>query len=291
MYSKAVNGWRLKQAIKRVLVETPLRAVASPLHDLLRAAELAVDHARPRPAPDTSLDDRLTAMIKTFERPAIVARLVESIRERYPSLPIVVVDDSREPRPIAGVETVVLPFDGGVSAGRQAGLDRVRTPYILVLDDDFIFSRATDLAPTLNRLARQPAIDILGGLLVDLPLLRHRRPPVGPIFPTTAQPLVAIGSRVDGLLVCDKVTNFYIARTDRLRLVGWDAALRRIDHADFFTRALGVLVTAFDPDLKAFHAQTPFDRAYMSHRMNLQHDRAILAARWQRRREPPHAHR
>ena len=218
--------------------------------------------------------------MKTFERPAIIARLVASIRAMYPTIPVIVVDDSRAPEPISGVDHLILPFDRGVSAGRQAGLDRVRTPYVLVLDDDFIFYRATRLRPALERVQRNPKIDLLGGQLVDLPYLRVRRPPLGQIFPTTAQPLVPIGSTLDGLLVCDKVANFYLARTDRLRRVGWTPELRRIDHADFFTRALGVLVSVFDPAFRCLHAQTPFDRHYMSHRTDDHSDRAILAARW-----------
>jgi len=230
-------------------------------------------------SPDASLAD-VTAIVKTFERPHIIARFVASLRALYPSLPIIVADDSRAPQPIAGVDHVILPFDSGVSAGRQAALDRVRTPYVLVGDDDFIFYRGTRLAPALARLDRNPSIDILGGQLIDLPYLRVRKPPIGQIFPTTAQPLVPIGSAIDGLLVCDKVANFYLARTDRLRLVGWTPELKRIDHADFFTRALGVLVSVFDPSLRALHAQTPFDTHYMAHRNDDHADRAILAARW-----------
>jgi hypothetical protein len=86
--------------------------------------------------------------------------------------------------------------------------------------------------------------------------------------------------------VCDKVANFYVARTEALRKVGWTPALRRVDHADFFTRALGVIVSVFDPGMRAFHAQTPFDAAYMAHRMDIAHDNAVLGARWFRNRTP-----
>jgi glycosyltransferase involved in cell wall biosynthesis len=275
----------LRQSLRRVIVATPLRVVASPIYDTLVAAELALDRRRSA-TPDHSLDMTLTALIKTFERPRTVERLVASIRVRYPTLPIIVVDDSKSPRELPGVETVILPFDSGVSAGRQAGLDRVRTPHVLVLDDDFVFSRTTDLAASLAKLA--PPIDILGGQLIDLPSMRRRPPPIGQIFATPKRPLLPIGSSIHDLPVCDKVANFYLARTERLKLVGWNAELRRIDHADFFTRAQGVLVTAFDRELEAFHVQTPFDRAYMSHRMNFARDQVILAARWGTRREAPH---
>jgi hypothetical protein len=248
--------------------------------DGLVAGELAGARALGAHA-DPALDN-VTAIVKTFERPHIVARLLASLRALYPSLPVIVADDSEHPQPMPGVDHVILPFDSGVSAGRQAALDRVRTPYVLVVDDDFIFYRGTRLGPTLDRLARNPQLDIIGGQLIDLPYLRRRQPPLHQIFPTSAQPLVPIGSSIDGLLVCDKVSNFYIARTDRLRLVGWTPELKRIDHADFFTRALGVLVTVFDPSLRAFHAQTPFDAHYMAHRTDDHADRAVLAARWAR---------
>lgn len=272
---------------RQALVDSPLRRIGAPAHTALVMLELAADRARPPLPVDRSLDDKLTILIKTFERPSVLDRLVASIRVRYPTVSIIVVDDSRIPSNIAGVQTIALPFDSGVSAGRQAGLDAVRTPLVMILDDDFVFSRATDLARAAAKIV--PPIDILGGQLIDLPMFRRKPPPLGQIFATPKRPLVPIGSTLDGLLVCDKVANFYIARTERLRLVGWDAALRRIDHADFFTRAVGVLVSVFDPSLVAFHCQTPFDRAYMSHRMNFQRDQLILAARWDERRERPHA--
>jgi glycosyltransferase involved in cell wall biosynthesis len=264
----------------------PLRPLARHVFDRLVSFELAADRRCAGPGPDATLDTQLTALIKTFERPRTVRRLIASIRRRYPTLPIIVADDSRQPEAIAGTDYVILPHDSGVSAGRQAGLDRVTTPFVLVLDDDFVFSETTDLALALGHLRARPPVDILGGQLIDLPFLRQLPPPVGKIFPTTARPLIPIGSLIDGLRVCDKVMNFYVARTDRLRLVGWDPALRRIDHADFFTRALGVLVSVFDPELQAFHAQTPFDRAYMASRMDIAADQRLLATRWGRKLAP-----
>ena len=87
--------------------------------------------ARVVDALDTAADDgrceQMTVLIKTFERPAVFRRLVQSIRRLYPSLPIVVADDSREPIRLSGVETVSLPYDSGIAAGRNAGLDRATT--------------------------------------------------------------------------------------------------------------------------------------------------------------------
>lgn len=55
---------------------------------------------------DNADTKKLTAIIKTFERPYAVKRLVKTIKRRYPSLHIIVVDDSKQSIEIAGVEYV-----------------------------------------------------------------------------------------------------------------------------------------------------------------------------------------
>lgn len=47
---------------------------------------------------------------------------------------------------------------------------------------------------------------------------------------------------------------FFIARTERLRLVQWDENLKRVDHNDFFTRSYGVLLTVYDKQFYRLHA-------------------------------------
>src|SRR5690349_8798423 len=144
-----------RHLLREALVNGRARCVAAPVHDALVAVQLAVAGRVPV-APAHDVDDRLTIVIKTFERPRTIERLVDSIRRMYPSVPTVVVDDSRAPRELPGVETIVLPFDQGVSIGRQTGLDRVRTPYVMMLDDDFVFFSATRLGRALAKLERQP---------------------------------------------------------------------------------------------------------------------------------------
>ena len=250
------------------------RTIAAVVHRCLVAGELALNRAldaiSSRPAAGRALTSDLTALVKTFERPYVVRRLAASVRWLYPELAIVVVDDSREPVALDGVRTIHMDYDSGVSAGRNEGLRHVETKYVLVLDDDFVFYRHTRLGPALELMERNPGIDIMGGAVVDVPLRRSRRSPQGEIFPTDAQPLAPLGSRLGGLEVVDKVPTFYIARAQRLALVGWDPELRMVDHADFFTRALGVLVTVRNPELKCLHARTPFDARYMAKRMDLE---------------------
>lgn len=232
---------------------------------------------------DRDLGAKLTMLVKTFERPRTFARLLASVRRFYPELPIVVVDDSRQPQTIADahVLTVTMPFDCGVSAGRNEGLRHVTTPYVLVVDDDFVFHRGTRLEESLRIMEMHQLIDILGGKVIDLPLYRVLDYTPGYVFPSEARPLAELGSLIGGLPVYEKVADYFLARTERLRLVGWDDRLRLAEHADFFTRARGVLVTVYDEHLSCLHAQTPFDRHYMALKENnLQPSYAVLAEKY-----------
>jgi hypothetical protein len=263
-----------------------LGSVAAPVHGALVAQELLLARlvdglATPRRANEALLG-KLTALVKTFERPRILRRLVASIKRLYPNLGVVVVDDSREPTPLDGVINVTMPFDSGVAAGRNEGLRHVTTKYVLVLDDDVVFYRRTRLGHALALMERYPQIDIMGGQLIELPFFKARvsADVLEAIFPTDARPAVPIGSSIGGLTVCAKVPNFFLARRDRLSLVPWDPELKRVEHADFFTRALGVLTTVFNPSLKCIHARTPFDAEYMHSRLDITSDVKVLGERY-----------
>lgn len=267
------------------LMEGRLRPVTASSHAAVVTAELALEHAVDRlmsssAGPDAPIRE-LTALVKTFERPQMLRRLVDSVKRSYPDLRVVVVDDSREPGPLQGVETITMPYDSGLSAGRNEGVRHASTKYVLVLDDDFIFYRHTQLGPALAAMEREPEIDIMGGQVVNLPFYRRLpRSLEGPLYATTATPRRPIGSSLAGFAVAAKVPNFFVARRDRLALVPWDRRFRRIGHADFFTRALGVLTTVYNPQLRCLHARTPFVEDYMAIRLDFAADFAYVAEKY-----------
>jgi glycosyltransferase involved in cell wall biosynthesis len=256
--------------------------IAARVHHHLVAGELALVRLLERLSPPRSGEEvqigQVTALVKTFERPHVLRRLLASIERRYPSLRVVVVDDSREPIRLQGVETIAMPYRSGISAGRNEGLRHIASKYVLVLDDDLVFYPGTALGEAVELMERHPEIDIMGGRLIQLPLFRTSHP--GQIFHTDATPVLPLGSEVGNLTVREKANNFFLARTDRLRLVPWDAELKLIEHADFFTRALGVLTTVDNPGLRCLHARTPFERAYMEQRLDDAPFKRILDERY-----------
>ena len=264
---------------RKLLIEGPLRPLAKPCYRALLALEerwFKMMASEPRTLPA----GKLTAVIKTFERPRRCMALIESVHRYFPGLPIIVVDDSREPGDYPGCRLIHLPFDSGLSAGRNAGLAEVQTEYFLTLDDDFLFDRQTDLTGALAILDQHPEIDLLAGEVVDLPLFIKHDTRGSRLFPTDKLPRIPEGTIVGPAEIMAKVPNFFVARTDAVRLIGWDPELKLLEHADFFTRAFGRIVSARWDGWRILHCRDPFDRTYREFRDNLASSQARLRQKY-----------
>lgn len=254
---------RQKDFLYREVAFGKYRFVAKPLYEFIMWLILAWERLLDFMAlPDNANPNSLTIIIKTFERPHLLEQLMRSIRRKYPDVAVIVVNDSRKPYHIGGVHNIILPYDVGVSAGRNAALQQVKTPYFLLLDDDFVFSRRQNLNELVEQMDQHPEIDILGGRCVDLPIFAVHDFQDIPIH-ATRQPCIPIGTMIGENRVVDKVQNYFIARTDRVKQVGWNENLKNMEHTEFFTRAKGVLVTAYREDMLILHVKAPFDFAYM----------------------------
>ena len=207
---------------------------------------LKSDTAPRPPLKSPALIDSLTIIIKTFERAALVRKLVDSIRVRYPKVPILIADDSEEPTPIRRVKNLqyfTLPFDCGLSAGRNFLLNQVRTDYFLLLDDDHLFRAETDLEHFIG-IAKHGGLDVLGGVMINYPeeeifpyhgrlVLEPHRQGSGNFFCIRHAPTQANDSHQR----CSVVHNFFVARTSSvLSMGGWDPQLKIMEHNDFFLR-------------------------------------------------------
>jgi glycosyltransferase involved in cell wall biosynthesis len=225
--------------------------------------------------------NEVTIVIKTFERVTKLKRLVKSIRRFYPNLTIIIVDDSKTEAKISGVQLIRLPYNSGVSAGRNAGINAVKTKYTVIIDDDFIFNRYTNIHKAYINLQANPSIDILGGEVIYLPFRIVHDYSNAPLYNFTAKPLYDQGQFINEFKVMLKVPNFYIGKTEKIKKVGWDNQLKRIDHEDFFTRAVGVLTCVQDKSFKVLHDPTHFDVNYLKFRFDLDNDLMILQNKYQ----------
>ena len=195
-----------------------------------------------------AVERRVTVLVKTFQRPRTVNAAIASIRRFYPSLPIILADDSREPIAIADDSVTVhrLPFDSGVSTGRNFLVSQVRSEYFLMTDDDDVFTRNTRLERMIDVLDAA-GLDILGCLVLEgtaFPFgssqTRRRIADFQMDLELKDGTLRFLDPRVEyghDFVRCDLVHQFFLARTAAFRGTGgWDERLKTADHTDFFLR-------------------------------------------------------
>jgi GT2 family glycosyltransferase len=186
---------------------------------------------------------QMTAIIKTFQRPKALDRLIRSIRRFYPQLAIAVADDGIWPSPRRDVDYLRLPADVGLSAGRNVLLRHIRTPYFLLLDDDLEFTRTTRIEHLYELVASNEA-DVAGGDYYrckrKLLLLRTCWQPFHGNFwfhDGELQLVCETHATTPKYKLCDVVHNFFVARTaDVLAIGGWDPDLKLNEHVEFFVR-------------------------------------------------------
>ncbi len=263
----------------RLIITLRLGRPAGWIHGALIRTQLGLIHAFSRSHPDFpdhSLDSQLTIIIKTFERPQMARRLIKSVRVFYPSIPIIVADDSRHPLAYTGAETIALPYDSGSGAGRAAALSRVKTRYFLNLDDDFVFHRGINLRAAVAAMEQNRSIDIMGGWLINLPFFRMSGPG-GKIFLAHGSPPAYTDERIGSFKRYNKVPQFFIGVTERVAAVGWDSRFKAVDHGTFFGRALGKLRVVFNPKMSVLHARTPFNQKHTGNRRKRRDDWKLVA--------------
>ncbi|XP_044535475.1 beta-1,4 N-acetylgalactosaminyltransferase 1 [Gracilinanus agilis] len=206
----------------------------------------------------------VTIATKTFLRYDRLRKLINSIRRFYPTITVIIADDSEQPQPVSGphIEHYLMPFGKGWFAGRNLAVSQVTTKYVLWVDDDFIFTGRTKIEKLVDVLERT-SLDLVGGAVREI---------TG--FSTTYRQLMSIESGGPGLgncliqrrgfhhelpgfpscVVTDGVVNFFLARVDKVREIGFDPRLSRVAHLEFFLDGLGSLRVGSCSDVLVDHA-------------------------------------
>jgi GT2 family glycosyltransferase len=252
----------------------------------------------------------VTLIIKTFERRDALCNLLDSIRAcGWDDLPILIADDSQNPYKeyilkhygdiVDGY--LLLPFDSGLSKGRNELLRRVKTKYFVLNDDDFIYDQRTRLRWMYDRLERTD-IELLGGMVYDVNRVQWpdlKGIPVTSGIRHTAKtaidawnivvrnkrekPLYFFGNIdvEDGTvhlkhvplsqptMRCDFTLNFFMADTKAIgrKAGGWDPELKLSEHWEFFYRAKRAgLQVAMTGESGCLHKSIPGSDVYSNYR-------------------------
>lgn len=179
--------------------------------------------------------NNVTLMVKTFLRPHLLERLHNSIRNYYADIPVIILNDDKNPINIVHKNTTVInhqEFNIGVSIGRNIMIDKITTKYFVLLDDDFIFTPDTKLDNALSEIEMCDC-DILGGTVIEngRKLTYH-----GDIFFTDDAIISKYKHHSDGIMKLDLIPNFFIAKTESIKKIKWDGELKTCEHSDFFVR-------------------------------------------------------
>lgn len=169
-------------------------------------------------------------------------RLHDSIRKYYPDILVIVGDDtyannrppwSKHPNTLL----IALPQDVGLSQGRNMLVNMVKTPFVLVLEDDFVFTRFTNIRRLAKILRKDMSVALVGGGLTKGHLNSLEYESYGLSINIEEENVIFDKLKQKKSLECrdaDVVFNFFLARTNVLLRFPWNNKLKIGEHEPFF---------------------------------------------------------
>ncbi|XP_050959539.1 beta-1,4 N-acetylgalactosaminyltransferase 2 [Labeo rohita] len=210
--------------------------------------------------PGEDINSQVTIATKTFLRYDELNILIKSIRQFYPEIKIIIADDSLEPQNVTGykLEQYIMPPTQGWFAGRNLAVSQVTTKYFLWVDDDYIFSNSTRIEKFVEIMEKVPELDVVGGAVgrdqffFRLKYEEGDEEEGGCLRRLHRRKIQSVPG-LDGCFFVDGVVNYFLARTDAVRRVGFDPFLKRVAHTEFFLDGLGDLLIASCKGLSVGH--------------------------------------
>lgn len=192
-----------------------------------------------------------TVIVKSFKRFDYLIRFIESVFKYYPNLDIIVADDSLEdvgeyPEKIIEIMShplitwIKLPFDSGLSVGRNECVNLVTKKYTILCDDDYIVDEDANFEKMLSVLKSDERLSLVGGLMEENGQTRNWAGTYEVKNNVLHMKKLRSKKRVAGGVeyrYSDSVLNYFIAETESLRRVPWTPELKiSSEHADFFLK-------------------------------------------------------
>jgi glycosyltransferase involved in cell wall biosynthesis len=205
-------------------------------------------------------------LVKTFNRPSHLYRLLNSISKYYPNIKTIVLDDGNlqlDVKKYKDVELHKIPFNQGIAYGRNLLCQLADTKYVISLDDDFIVCEKSNFYK-LYELITTTNYDLIGGTVYDKE--KGERHFEGTIFFKDHELHILPIEYKNELERCDIVHNFFIAKLLPLKSISWDNNLKINEHIDFFIQAKGKMNIAYYKESYILHDRIPIDEQYMKYR-------------------------
>lgn len=222
----------------------------------------------------------ITIIVKTMDRYESLRKLLKSVFKKYPNIKTIIADDGEKSckekilNKFKGkeIEYYDLEKDIGLSAGRNFLINKVKTDYFFLLDDDMEIDKKTDIEYALKKL-KEEDLDIIGGYCRNYKTINNSFDKILVFFERIFKyeiPTNYIGTlemkddvfyanytvhKFPEYETSDIVLNAFIAKTKSIiDFGGWDEKLKLQEHTEFFYRAkLNKLKIAFTNHLSIQH--------------------------------------
>ena len=215
----------------------------------------------------------VTIIVKTMGRMEKVFNTLETARRYYPTISIIVSDDADNLKQTEGMYRgfyyLPMPYDVGLSAGRNQMVDRVRTEYFLTLDDDFLFDETSRIDYLLHALEESKFDVAAAKNPIDEEKFGFDYCGIMTVKDRALYLSEGEYQEIHGCQHVDFVPNIFVGRTETFhKKIRWDEALKLGEHEDFFLRGkhAGIKVLTC-PAVGFIHDQvehwlrkTPYDR-------------------------------
>jgi len=228
--------------------------------------------------------EKVTIVVTTFNRPKKAAACVRSIRAKYPDTKILVIDCGRSDPALAEAcreclaTRCLLEYDAGIGDMRNTGIMLAKTPYVAIIEDDFIFSDETDIEKWVKVLDGDDRVAFVAGSLIytdygkpstfaNMLKADWAKGVYQIVKITEPEWLEVAGVRYHH---ADYVYNFGLLRKDSG--MRWDADYKTcIEHVAFAleVQKSGRWTCAVVPDVVAIHDKEKDDQAYVDLRHRL----------------------
>ena len=174
------------------------------------------------------------------------------------------------------IDYTKLPFDSGICIGRNVLVNKVKTKYVLIGDDDFKYSKTAKIQEMIDFLEANKDIDLIGGRILENEKIRDYQGFMSVEGDTLKYQKLELDNfnvcKKTGLKykTCDLTFNFFVARTDAVKKVLWNEDIKvRYEHSCFFLdfKKAGFKV-AFSPEPIVIHKPKgiTFSKEYSKYR-------------------------
>ena len=203
---------------------------------------------------ENNINNYLTIGIKTFFRPHCLENCITHIRKYYKNVTIYVADDSDDEIKSLNKEIIdkfkdkhikifTLPYDSGLSKGRNVLVHNTNTKYYLTLDDDCYLNNKSDLCKMINFL-ENTNYDLIAGVCNDRYsenshyskkyIKLENTDMINIYYKDIDKKSSKIKNKYLNAYDTDQTLNLFIAKTLCLKKSPWDDKLKLGEHEMFF---------------------------------------------------------